>query len=78
VRSTAPELNGREGGGPVARGAALSSSEPLGPTHEDRKWVRWLGINGVMEVEVRSGGGGLPKADKSTGADERQRGGLLL
>jgi hypothetical protein len=78
VWSMAPELNSREGGGPVARGATLSSGEPLGPAHEDRKQVRWLGINGITEVEVRRGGGGLPKANKSTGADERQWGGLLL
>jgi hypothetical protein len=42
VRSTAPELNEGEGGGPTARGAALSSSKPPGPAHEDRKRVRWL------------------------------------
>jgi hypothetical protein len=58
VRSTAPKLNDGEGGGPVARGAAPSSGEPPGPMHEDGKWVRRLGINDVVEAEVRHDGGG--------------------
>jgi hypothetical protein len=78
VRSMAPELNDGEGGGPAARGAASSSGEPPGHAHEDGKWVRQLGINGVVEAEARRGGGGLPEADKSAGAYERQWGGLLL
>jgi hypothetical protein len=78
VRSTTPELNGGEGGGLVARGAAPRSGEPPGPMHEDRKLVRWFGIDGLAETEVRHGGGGLPEADKSASADERQWGGLLL
>jgi hypothetical protein len=64
VRSTTLELNGREGGGPAARGAALSSGKAPGPVHEDRKLVRWLGIDDVAEIEVRRGGGDLPEADK--------------
>jgi hypothetical protein len=72
MRSMAPELNDREGGGPAARGAALSSGEPHGPTHEDRKWVRRLGIDGVAEAEVRRDGGGLPEADKSASVNEKQ------
>jgi hypothetical protein len=78
VRSMTPELNGGEGVGLAARGAAPRSGEPPGPTHEDGKSVRWFGIDGLAETEVRHGGGGLPEADTSASADERQWGGLLL
>jgi hypothetical protein len=64
ARSMALELNGGEGGGPAAQGAALSIGESPGLAHEDGKWVRWLGTDGVAETEVRHGGGGLPEADK--------------
>jgi hypothetical protein len=47
-----------DGGGPVARG------EAPGPAHEDRKWVRWLSIDGVAETKARCSGGGLLEAEK--------------
>jgi hypothetical protein len=56
ARSTASELNDGEGGGPAARRAAPSSGEPPGPAHEDGKWVRRLGIDGMVETEARRGG----------------------
>jgi hypothetical protein len=48
----------------VAWGVAPSSGEAPGPAHEDGKRVRRLGTDGVAEIEVRCGGGGLPEADK--------------
>jgi hypothetical protein len=65
VRSTALELNGGEGGGPVARGAALSSGEAPRSMHEDGKRVRQLDTDSMAETEARCGGGGLPEVDKS-------------
>jgi hypothetical protein len=64
TRTTAPELNGGEGASPSGRGAALGSSEALGPTHGERGGVRWLGTNSVVGTEVRRDGGSLPEADK--------------
>jgi hypothetical protein len=64
ARSTAPELNGSEGASPSDWGAALGSGEALGPTHEERGGVRWLDTDSVVGIEVRRGGGSLPKADK--------------
>jgi hypothetical protein len=61
VQSMASELNDGEVGGPTARRVAPSSGEAPGPAHEDGKQVRWLGIDGVVEIEVRHGG--LPEAD---------------
>jgi hypothetical protein len=50
----------------AARGAALSYGEAPGYVHENRKWVRRLGTDGVVETEARcgGGGGGLSEADK--------------
>jgi hypothetical protein len=78
VRSTMSELNGGEGGGPAARGAALSSGEAPGPMYEDGKWVRQLGIDDMAETKVRNGGGGLPRRARGAGMDEMQRVGHLL
>jgi hypothetical protein len=50
--STVLELNDWEGGGPVARGATPSSGEAPRPALEDGKRVRWLGTDGVAEIEV--------------------------
>jgi hypothetical protein len=64
MRTTVLELNGGEGVGPAAWGAPSRSGKAPGPVHEDGKWVRKLGIDGVAETEARRGGGGLPEADK--------------
>jgi hypothetical protein len=66
---------GGEGGAPVAWGAAPSSGEAPGPAHEDGKWVRWLGTDGVAEIEVRRGGGGLPVADNRRWSGRNATGG---
>jgi hypothetical protein len=64
ARSTAPELNGGEGGRPVARGAASSSSGALGPAHRERKGVSRAVHGGRCEENRGSD-------DKLTGADMR-------
>jgi hypothetical protein len=49
VRSMASELNDGEGAGPSGWGAALGSSEALGPAYGERGGVRWLGTDEVAE-----------------------------
>jgi hypothetical protein len=78
ARSTASELNGGEGVGPSVRGATPSSGKAPGPAHGERGGVRWLGTDGVAENRGDRSGNGIPEADKSAGADEMQREGLLL
>jgi hypothetical protein len=45
----ASKLNDGEGAGPSGWGAALGSSEALGPTYGERGGVRWLGTDEVVE-----------------------------
>jgi hypothetical protein len=45
----ASELNDGEGAGPSGWGAALGSSEALGPAYGERGGVRWLGTDEVAE-----------------------------
>jgi hypothetical protein len=63
ARSTVPELNGGEGVSPSGWGAALGSSEALGPAYGERGGVKWLSTNEVVENGGECGGDGLPEAD---------------
>jgi hypothetical protein len=49
ARSTAPELNGGEGVGPLGWVASLGSGEALGPVYGDRDGVRRLGTDEAVE-----------------------------
>jgi hypothetical protein len=49
ARSTALELNGGEGVGPLGWVASLGSGEALGPVYGDRDGVRQLGTDEAVE-----------------------------
>jgi hypothetical protein len=60
--STTPELNGGEGGGPVAPGAAPSSGSALGPAHREGKGVSQA-VHGSRYEENRGSDGKLTGVD---------------
>jgi hypothetical protein len=75
---TAPELNVGEGVGPLGQGATPSFGKAPGPMHWERRGVRWLSTDSVVQNGGDHGGDGLPEADKGTGTDKMQRDGPLL
>jgi hypothetical protein len=42
----------------------------LGPAHEDGRWVRRLGIDGVAEIDATHSDGGLPEGGSGGRADK--------
>jgi hypothetical protein len=77
VWSTALELKGDVGAGPSGWGAALGSSEALGPAYKERGGVRRLGTDKATENRGECSGDGLPEAN-TTRVWTRCRGDLLL
>jgi hypothetical protein len=78
ARSTEPELNGGEGAGPSGWGAALGSSQALGPTYGERGGVRWLGTNEVVENRGEARPGWLTGGRQWWGRGQMNGRGLLL
>jgi hypothetical protein len=78
ARSMTPELNGGEGGGPVARGVASSSGGALGPVHREVKGVS-RAVHGSHYEENRGEDDKLTRPDrKPTAWTECKARGVLL
>jgi hypothetical protein len=63
----APELNGGEGGGPVARGAAPSSGSALAPVHREGREVS-RAAHGGRCLKNRGGDGKLTGVNRGISA----------
>jgi hypothetical protein len=57
----------------AAWGADLSSGEAPGPAHEDGKWVRWLGTDGVVEQRRGAAVAAYRRRTRGAGTDTMQR-----
>jgi hypothetical protein len=77
ARSSASELNGGEGGGPVAQGAAPSSDDALGLVHREGREVS-RAAHGGRCGENRGGNNKLTGVDKGTSVRTRCNGGEFL
>jgi hypothetical protein len=78
ARSTTSEFNGGEGAGPSGWGAALGSSEALGPVYGERGGVRWLGANEVAENRGKARPGWLTGGRQRWWRGQTNGRGLLL